>query len=331
MELIHTAMQNLLSPVILFFLVGLLAGVFKSSLTIPPSLGKTISLYLVMAIGFRGGVELAHTGVSNAILAAIVLAVALSAGIPFLAYALLRLTTKVDRVNAAVVAAHYGSVSVVTFATAVAILGQLEEYFEPYVVALLAVKEAPAILSGLLLAKRRRIGARTPAGIVDLSSSNSVVRQVLLHGSVMLLLGSFLAGWITGPKGLVDLSPVFVDLFKGVLCLFLLDMGLVVARRISDLKRLSFGLVAFGLYMPLIGAAAGLGCAWILGLSPGGATLLAVLAASASYIVVPAVMRTAVPEASPAIYITLALGITFPFNLVVGIPLYHYSARLLMG
>ena len=154
---------------------------------------------------------------------------------------------------------------------------------------------------------------------------------MLLHGSVVLLLGSFAIGWLTGPKGLEDLAPVFVLPFKGILCVFLLDMGLVVARRLSDLRALSFGVAAFGIYMPLIGAAAGMGTALLLGLSAGGATLLAVLGASASYIVVPAVMRDALPQASPVLYLTLALGITFPFNLVVGIPLYHGAARALVS
>ena len=163
------------------------------------------------------------------------------------------------------------------------------------------------------------------------SLAKTVVREVLLHGSVVLLFGSFAIGWLTGAKGFEELTPVFVTPFKAILCVFLLDMGLVVARRLPDLRTLSLGIAAFGFYRPLIGAAAGMGVALALGLSVGGATLLAVLGASASYLVVPAIMRDALPQASPAIYLTLALGITVPFNLVVGIPLYHGAARALMS
>jgi len=328
MDIASTAAQNLLSPVILFFLLGILAGVLKSSLTIPESLSKSVSLYLMMAIGFRGGVELSHNGFGGSIALACLSAVVLSAVLPILAYALLRWTTPLDSTNAAAVAAHYGSVSVVTFATAIAALNHQGERFEPYIVALLAVMEAPAILTGLIIA-RRGTRAMQPSDSGG-SLAKVVVHEVLLHGSVILLLGSFIIGWLTGPKGFEELSPVFVTPFKGILCVFLLDMGLLVARRLSDLKVLSLRVVAFGFYMPLIGAAAGMAVALALGLSVGGATLLAVLGASASYIVVPAVMRAALPQASPAIYLTLALGITFPFNLVVGIPLYLGAARALM-
>ena len=322
MDIASITAQNLLSPVILFFMLGIVAGLAKSSLTIPETLSKGASLYLMMAIGFRGGVELAHGGAGQSVLAGILVAIALSALMPLLAYALLRKTTRIDQTNAAAVAAHYGSVSVVTFAAAIAVLNHLGLWFEPYIVALVAVMEAPAILTGLYLAGRRSAGGGT-------ALSSDVVREVLLHGSVVLLLGSFAIGWVTGPKGIEELGPVFVRPFQGVLAIFLLDMGLTVARRLPDLRIVGFRVVAFGVYMPLIGATVGMAAAWLLGLSVGGTTLLAVLSASASYIVVPAVVRSALPQASPAIYLTLALGITFPFNLVIGIPLYHSAARML--
>lgn len=324
MDIMSTAAQNLLSPFTLFFLLGILAGVLKSSLTIPETVSKSIALYLIMAIGYRGGAELSHNGFDGSIIAACLAAVALSFTLPLVAYALLRWTTRLDSVNAAAVSAHYGSVSAVTFATAIAVLNHQGERFEPYILALMAVMEAPAILTGLVLA-RRGSGAtqpRTPG-----NSLTMTVHEVLLHGSVFLLLGSFAIGWLTGSGGFEELNYVFVKPFQGVLCVFLLEIGLLVAQRVSDLRSLSPSLIAFGLYMPLIGAAAGLGAALVLGLSVGGATLLAVLGGSASYIVVPAVMRDALPKASPAIYIALALGITFPFNLIVGIPLYHGVAR----
>lgn len=328
MDVSSTAAQNLLSPVVLFFLLGIVAGLSKSSLTIPESLSKSVSLYLMMAIGFRGGVELSHNGFDGSIVGAGLAAVALSALLPLVAYAMLRWTTRLDTTNAAAVSAHYGSVSVVTFAAAIAVLTHQAEPFEPYIVAMLAVMEAPAILTGLVLARRGMRSSQANEAARPLAQT--VTREVLLHGSVVLLLGSFAIGWLTGPKGEEELGPVFVDPFKGVLCVFLLDMGLLVARKLSDLKALSLRVAAFGVYMPLVGATAGLGVALVLGLSAGGATLVAVLGASASYIVVPAVMRAALPEASPAISLTLALGITFPFNLLVGIPLYHGAARMFL-
>jgi uncharacterized protein len=323
MTLLGSAAQNLLSPVILFFLLGVLAGRVKSTLTIPEPLSKSVSLYLMMAIGFRGGVELGQNGLGASIATACLGAAALGVVLPIIAYAALRLSTRLDRVNAAAIAAHYGSVSVVTFAAAVALLNRQKEHFEPYLVALLAVMEAPAILTGLILARRGTLEPGKPRRILF----KTVAHEVLLHGSVVLLLGSVAIGWITGDGGLEELSPVFVAPFKGVLCVFLLDMGLLVAQRMSDLRVLDWRVAAFGIYMPLIGAASGFGLSAALGLSPGGATLLCVLGASASYIVVPAVIRVAIPEASPAISLTLALGITFPFNLIVGIPLYHEAVR----
>jgi len=322
------SVENLLSPIILFFFLGILAGALKSCLSIPEALSKSISLYLMMAIGFRGGAELSHSGLYGVIGWACLGGVVLSAALPVIGYALLRFTTRLDSTNAAAVAAHYGSVSVVTFAAAIAALHDSGQAFEPFVLVLLPVMEGPAILTGLVLARRAKRGGSSSAAVGGLS--RSVVREALLHGSVLLLLGSFAIGWTTGPKGYEELSPVFVAPFKGILCVFLLDMGLVVARRLSDLRALSLTVAAFGLYMPLIGAAAGIGLAFLLGLSAGGASLLAVLGASASYIVVPAVMRVALPAASPAVSLTLALAITFPFNLVVGIPLYGGVARALL-
>ena len=324
-----TAIQNLLSPVILFFLLGIGAGLLGSSLTIPRSLSKSVALYLMMAIGFRGGVELSHGGFDPSILGACLAAASLSAVMPVVSYVILRWTTGLDQTNAAAISAHYGSVSVVTFAAAIAVLNHRGEWFEPYIVALLAVMEAPAILTGLMLARR---GARETesGGAAPCGLAHTVLHEVLLHGSIVLLLGSFAIGWIAGQPGYDELSPVFVAPFKGVLCVFLLDMGLLVAARLGDLQALRVRVAMFGVIMPLVGAAAGLGTSIVLGLSTGGATLMAVLGAGASYIVVPAVMRAALPTASPALALTLALGITFPFNLVVGIPLYHAAAHVLV-
>lgn len=326
MNVTGAAVQTLLSPVTLFFLLGGVAGRLKSDLSIPEPISKGIALYLMVAIGFRGGVELSHGGAGSSALTALIVGVALSLALPFVAYLLLRSATRLDVTNAASVAAHYGSVSVVTFAAAVAVLNQQGEPFEPYLVAMLAAMEAPAIISGLFLARRGADGvlaARSPG----LPLAGPALRDVMVSGSVVLLLGSFTIGWVTGDRGMEELGPLLDTPFRGVLCLFLLDMGLLAARRLSDLREVGWAVAAFGLYMPLVGAALGIGAAHLLGLSVGGTTLLAVLAASASYIVVPAAMRVALPGASAALSLTLALGITFPFNLMVGIPLYHGVAR----
>jgi hypothetical protein len=320
-------LATLLNPAILFFLLGLFAGLAHSSLRLPAGLSKTLSLYLMIAIGLRGGVELSHVGLGGSVLLAVGAALLLSLGLPVLAHNLLRLTTSLDRQERASIAAHYGSVSVVTFAAAIAMLQREARVFEPYMIGLLAVMEAPAIVTGLTLARRRQ--EPDEAGKAPSSLGAQLVQHVFLHGGIVLLLGSFTIGWIIGPSGLQGLEGAFVAPFQGVLCLFLLDMGLVVAERTADLKKLRPSVMAFGIYMPLIGAALGLATGRVLGLSIGGTTLLAVLAASASYIVVPAVMRSAIPSASPAISLSLALGITFPFNVTVGIPLYAAAASAL--
>ncbi len=320
-------LATLLNPAILFFLLGLVAGLVKSSLRLPEGLSKTLSLYLMIAIGLRGGVELAHVGLDGSALLAVGVALLLSLGLPVVAHNLLRLTTPLDRQERASIAAHYGSVSVVTFAAAIAMLQRESRVFEPYMIGLLAVMEAPAIVTGLTLA---RANQEPPAeGSKSSSLGAQLVQHVFLHGSIVLLLGSFTIGWLIGPRGLGELQGAFVVPFQGALCIFLLDMGLVVAERTADLKKLRPSVMAFGVYMPLIGAALGLSAGHLLGLSVGGMTLLAVLAASASYIVVPAVMRSALPSASPALSLSLALGVTFPFNVTVGIPLYKAAASAL--
>ena len=323
-ELIDTALGTLTSPMVLFFVLGLLAGAFRSDLAIPEPVGKGLSLYLMLAIGFRGGVELEHGHYGMSIIWACIAAVLLSLVLPVLGYLLLRRVTKLDPTNAAAVAAHYGSVSVVTFAAAMTLLEQRGIPFEAYVVALLALMEAPAIISGLFLSKKGQVEGAAQDGGVD----RLPMREVLLSGSVVLLLGSFGIGWLTGERGMAELAPIVDAPFKGALSLFLLDMGLLTARRASELRGIGLRIAAFGVYMPLLGAAFGLLAAKLLGLSVGGATLLTVLAASASYIVVPAAMRSALPAANPALYLTLSLGITFPFNLIVGIPLYEAAAEI---
>lgn len=327
--LLQLAIGNLVSPMVLFFALGLAAGWLKSDLAIPEPISKGLSLYLMLAIGFKGGVELASNGVAGTVALALILALALSFSLPLLAFALLRAATRLDIPNAAAIAAHYGSVSVVTFVAATGFLGYRGVPYEGYVVAMLALMETPAIVTGLLLARCTKTAGTTKPQAPFFS--RELAREVFLSGSVVLLGGSLVIGWVTGENGMTVMAPGIVDPFKAVLAVFLLDMGLLVGRRLQDFKTVGWSVVAFGLYMPLIGAAVGLLAAFMIGLSLGGMTLVAVLAASASYIVVPAAMRMSLPQANPAIYVPLSLAVTFPFNLVVGIPLYHAAARWIAG
>jgi hypothetical protein len=320
---LEIARDNLLSPMVLFFLLGVVAAALKSDLVIPEPISKAMSLYLVTAIGFNGGVELSHVGLHTPVLIAILCAIVLSFSLPVLAFILIRGFAGIDRINAAATAAHYGSVSVVTFVAAAAFLTANGLSYEGFLVALLAAMETPAILSGLLLAGgNRQWGSDT---------FKRTVREVVLSGSIVLILGAFAIGFATGEKGLATMAPLIKDPYKAVLAIFLLDMGLLVGARLHDFVRTGPALLAFGIYMPIIGASLGLAIAYMLGLSLGGATLFAVLAASASYIVVPAAMRQALPQANPAIYLTLSLTVTFPFNLIIGIPIYFAIARLMFA
>jgi len=315
-DIISLAADNLISPIILSFVLGFLAAIARSDLTIPEAVAKGLSIYLLFAIGFKGGAGVAAHGVDATLVGTLVAAAVLSFTLPFVAFALLGTMTKLRLLDRAAVAAHYGSISIVTFVAATSVLESEGIAAEGYLVAAAAVMEAPAILSALYIVARKGGGSR---GTVD----SSLYREILLNGSIVLLVGTFLIGTITGEEGLEIVAPLFVDPFQGLLCLFLLDMGLVAGRGLRDTKGdLGFGTIAFGMVMPLVGAAFGLVAALIVGLSAGGAALLITLSASASYIAVPAAMRVALPEARPSIYLTLSLGVTFPFNLAIGIPIY---------
>lgn len=325
-DLLSLAAGNLLSPMILAFALGALAAFLRSDLEIPEGAAKALAIYLMFAIGFKGGVAM-HSASGLALLWAIIAALVLSTILPLLAFGLLRGVWRQDRTNAAAIAAHYGSISIVTFVTAAEFLRSRDIPYEGYLVAMTAVMETPAILIGLLLA-----GRQVQAGMQQGSSERGeLVREVLVNGSVMLLVGGFVIGWITGDAGLTKIKPFVVDLFNGALCIFLLDMGLVAVRQGRAAKHFPRPLILFGLVMPPLGAALGLLTAWALGLSVGGAMLLAVLSASASYIAVPAAMRLALPAANPSLSVTLALAITFPFNVAIGLPLYLLAAQYLFG
>lgn len=319
----NAALTNLLAPAILFFALGALAGLAKSDLTIPDQAAKTLSLYLMLCIGFKGGVEARASGLSGDLLATGGLGLAFSFLAPFAAFVVLRSLCKLDRTTAAATAAHYGSVSVVTFAAGSEYLRVLGVEFSGHMAAVLALMETPAILAALLI-----VGARQ--GQTAVTDRAHLWREVLLNGAAVLLIGSFVVGALTGSSGMEKLSGfVSGPLFQGALCLFLLDMGLVAARRLSEARAIRPSMVAFAVAWPLLGAAIALLAARALGLSLGDTTLFAVLAASASYIAVPAAMRMALPKADAGVYVPMALALTFPFNLVVGIPLYHAAAQFL--
>jgi uncharacterized protein len=316
MTLTDLAVQNLLSPMVLFFVVGLFAAFARSDLSVPEPVAKLLSLYLLMSIGLRGGAEVAHHGLTAQLGETVSAGIALSFATPILAYAILKRTSRLSPVDAAAVAGHYGSISAVTFAAVTGALNQLSVPFEGYMVAVAAAMETPAIISALNLARPHREQSATSHG-------HGVWREVLFNGSVVTLLGAFVVGMISGQRGLTTVKPFFVDLFPGFLCLFLLDMGLVAGRGLRHgRKYLTAGLGLFAVTMPLIGASIAAALSLGIGLSPGGTAVLMTLAASASYIAVPAALRLALPEANPAIPLTMSLGVTFPFNLLLGIPLY---------
>lgn len=320
-DLVSLAASNLLSPMVLFFVLGALAAFARSDLTVPEALAKGLALYLMLAIGFKGGAALATEGLGPIVLAMLGLGLLLSFALPFIAFAALRTFTRLSAIDAAAVAAHYGSISVVTFVAATEFLQLSGLEFSGTMVAVMAVMETPAIVAGLWLA--RRGGGETRTAV-----QGDVFREVLLNGSVVLLVGAFLIGWITGQDGFDAVAPFIDAPFKGVLCLFLLDMGLVAARRFGATRSvLTPGLVGYAIGMPLVGAFLSALAAALIGLDTGSVALFAVLGGSASYIAVPAAMRLALPKASPSISLTLSLGLTFPFNLAIGIPLYTEMAR----
>ena len=327
-------LDNLTSPPLLFFFLGVLAVVVRSDLDIPGQIARFMSLYLLFAIGFKGGVALSDSDLGAEVWLSLGAAVLLSAVVPLYSFLILR--RRLSLADAAATAATYGSVSAVTFITATSYLTLQEEPWNGHMVAAMALMESPAIILGLLLYKRYRE--------VDGQSGKAhgwgeLLREACLNGSVFLIMGSMLIGWVTGEAGMQQLAPVVSDLFLGILCLFLLDMGIVAARRLRDLGRSGDNrggaaplgyMVAMALVFPVINATVSLLLGSLLGLTVGDLVLLTVLAASASYIAVPAAMRLALPEASPSVYLPMSLAITFPFNLLVGIPLYHQVAQYLV-
>ena len=316
-------MDTLLSPVILFFLLGAFAALARSDLSVPEAIAKGMSLYLMAAIGLKGGKEVAAAGFTPDMASAAVAGVALSFLLPVPAFWLLRKIGKLGPIDAAAASAHYGSVSVVTFVTGVEVLTQAGMPPAGYMVAVLALMETPGILTGLFLA--RRSGAST-AG-----NAGSLWHETLLNGSVVLLVGAFCIGLIAPAQALAQVTPFFDTLFRGVLCLFLLDMGLIAARRFREARALTLPVAALAIALPLVNGTLGVALGAALGLDVGTAAALGILAGSASYIAAPAVIRMALPQADPGLYLGMSLAVTFPFNILVGISLYSAIAQWLVA
>lgn len=321
-------LSTLASPVILFFVLGALASFARSDLSIPESVSKGMSLYLMAAIGLKGGVEVANAGFNSQMLVTGLVGMLLSFALPFLGFQLLRHVGGLSAVNAGAVAAHYGSVSVVTFVTGVAVLQAANMAPAGWMVAVLALMETPAIIAGLLLARGSLAGLGNTQNAEGFGQ-HSVWREVLLNGPVVLLVGAFIIGVIAGKEGYTPVSFFFTDLFRGVLCLFLLDMGLLAARRLREARSLTVPLALLAILLPLLNAAMGFLACMLIGLTGGTAAAFIILCASASYIAVPAAMRLALPDADAGLYLAMSLAITFPFNIILGIPLYSWAVHML--
>lgn len=298
--------------IILFFALGAFAGLVRSDLRLPTGLYDTLSLYLLLAIGLKGGMELARFPLQDVMLQALPV-MSLGLILPFIAYPVLRSLGKLPVADAASIAAHYGSVSVATYAVGIAHLDGLGVAHEAYLPVFVVLLEMPAIGVGIWLARRAGLGA---------GGSGQLAHEIFLNKGILLMGGGLVIGAVAGPAGVEPVAPLFIDLFKGALALFLVEMGLIAASRLGDLRQVGAFLVAFGTLMPLTGAALGAVAGTLAGLSPGGVAMVAILGASASYIAVPAAMRIAIPEARHNLSITASLAITFPFNVLVGIPLY---------
>lgn len=346
-------MQNLLDPAILFFVFGILAGLVRSNLEIPPAISRFLSLYLLMALGLKGGFALSESGLTAQVGISLAAAVALAVVLPLLGYRILR--RFVSGFDAAAIAATYGSVSAVTFVTAVQYLEGRGMDYGGHMAAAMALMESPAIIIAVVLANTLRQAQAAPmapaasrgAAVLPSASGGAavlghppaapgvplgkVLHESLTDGAQLLLLGAMAVGLLTGDAGKAAMQPFSGDLFKGMLCFFLLDMGLMAARNMPQVRHQSRALLAYAVLGPLVHAGIALGLASLLALPPGDGALLMVLAASASYIAVPAALRFALPEANPTLYLGLSLGVTFPLNLLLGIPLYTAWAQAALG
>lgn len=316
MDFLHNIANNFLHPPVLFFALGLIAVLLKSDLEIPPQIGKYLSLYLLFHIGILGGEELFHSGFNQTIILVMLACVAFSFLIPFITYRILRI--KLDIYNAGAIAATYGSISAVTFVTATSFLEAHHIHFDGYMVAGMALMESPAIIAGLFIVK----SAMNRADSKSETRLGKVFHEAFTNGSVLLLIGSMIIGYICGSAGEQELKPFVGDIFKGMLCLYMLDMGLIAGNKLGALKESGAFLSGFALLYPPLAAILGITVSHFIGLDEGNALLMTILVASASYIAVPAAMRLAVPQANMSLLLPMALGLTFSLNITLGIPLY---------
>lgn len=305
-----------MDSIVLFFLLGLTAGLLRSDLRLPAAIYDFLSFILLLAIGLKGGIELAKQPLGE-LIPQVLAVISVGFMLPLLAYPILRYAGRFTRADSAAIAAHYGSVSVGTYAVAVAYLNSRQIAFEEHMPLLLVVMEVPAILVGIILAR----------GFSSQTKWRKLGHEIFLGKGTVLLLGGLLIGWVAGPDGTASIQPLFFDLFKGLLALFLLEMGMLAAAQFGSLRRHGLFLLFFCIAMPIFSAVVGALLGWHLGLSVGGTAMLAILAASASYIAVPAAMRISVPEANPTLSLAASLGVTFPFNVFFGIPIYYIFAE----
>jgi len=321
---LESLIENILHPPVMFFLLGLLAVFCKSDLEIPPQIAKFLSLYLLFDIGIKGGQELFHSGFTPTVLKVIVVCVLFSFCMPFVIYQVLK--QKLKNPDASAIAAAYGSISAVTFATAISFLEAHHIQFGGFMIASMALMESPAIVASLILyfmAKRSQSQATGIQASTSRLSKRLIIREALFNGSVFLLVGSLVIGLLCGKATEIELKPFVNDIFKGMLSFYMLDMGLIAAKRFKDMKQSGLFLGSFGILYPLIASIIGIVTSRLLGLGVGDSLLMTVLIASASYIAVPAAMRHSIPEANMSLLLPTALGVTFTFNVVIGIPLYY--------
>ncbi|MBM7571593.1 sodium-dependent bicarbonate transport family permease [Aquibacillus albus] len=327
-------LDNLLSPVVLFFVLGIIAAIVKSDLKFPSGLSEGLSIYLLIAIGIKGGIEFSHYSIDS-VIGPVLGALFLGGIIPLITLFILRFL-KMDLKNAIGLAATYGSISIVTYGSAIAFLENSGVFYEGFMNALVVLMESPAILVSLLLLKiieKNNTVSVVPAqrlGIISGSMrfiDKDVLKESLFGKSILLLIGSLFIGLVLGERAVPMVKPLFIDLYQSVLILFLLNMGIIAGQRLPEIKKYGVKLLLFGLLTPLLFGSLGIVVGNIVGLSLGGTTLMGVLAGSASYIAAPAALKTSVPEANPSIYLGLALGVTFPLNLIIGIPIYYEIAQ----
>ncbi len=309
-------LQTFITPPIPYFFLGLIAAFVKSDLEIPNSIAKFISLYLLMAIGFKGGVELHHSGLNSEVVVVLLCAMVMATAVPLYSFYILK--KKLDVKNAAVLAACYGSVSAVTFITASGLLGELNIDYGGEMVAAMALMESPSIIIGVWLVNKYKNADDHDHG----HGWKEIIHEAFFNGSIFVLIGSLLIGYFSHDKGMKVMEPFTGSIFKGMLAFFLIDMGVVAGKRFKGLTEAGFKVILFAIWMPIFNAALGMLISKMLGLSVGNAFMFTVLCASASYIAVPAAMRLAVPEANPGIYVPMTLAITFPFNIIIGLPIY---------